>query len=192
MNVLDEEEEMDYKRSFMSDTTSGQPEAMHSRVVPAAANWNSIEEEEDERDQSVFLAELHQRHAPGAKVLFDPSAKKTPNPNTPCFAFFYDGQCSMKCGRDHSAQAMLDLRDRQFRKFTNSKWVKPIWIQGEVDNLLKGLASPKNLAQPYPSRQASVESSSQPEDLGSDYDQLRALCGGGPKEEDPSASQSSL
>ena len=135
LNVLDEEEETEYERSFMSDTTSGQPEAMHSRVVPAAANWAEIEEEEDEADQSNFLADLYQRHASGTGTLFDPSAKKTPNPNTPCFAMFYDGECSGKCGRSHSAQAMLDLRDRQFRKFTNSKWVKPIWIQGEVDNL---------------------------------------------------------
>ena len=103
LNVLDEEEEMEYERSFLSDTTSGQPEAMHSRVVPAAANWAEIEEEEDDADQSNFLAELYQGHAPGAGTLFDPSAKKTPNPNTPCFAMFYDGECSGKCGRSHLA-----------------------------------------------------------------------------------------
>ena len=97
LNVLDEEEEMDYERSFMSDTTSGRPEAMHSRVVPVAANWNSIEEEEDEADQSNFLAELFQRHDPGARTLFDPKAKKTPNrPRSPSIR--YDGIQSFSTG----------------------------------------------------------------------------------------------
>ena len=38
------------------------------------------EEEEYDEDQSKILADIMQRHAPGARTLYDPNAKKPENP----------------------------------------------------------------------------------------------------------------
>ena len=122
--------------------------------------------------------------------------------------------CPGGCGRNHSPDKMLELRDRLYKKLTDSKWVSDNWIKLEAEKIGTSQPATKTGAsQPFtnpytramPPRAASIQLEpsdnthirlnslvSEPDssDL-SDIDHIRALSGG-PSQDASSASQFSV
>jgi len=151
--AIEEELEFDVEQSYLSEQSSIGPDVGQRRVrdEPMYQEEDSAYSELD----SGFLGALMARHGEQPRpspqrTLFDPSARRPPNPNDTCYKHFFEGNCPGNCGRSHDMEKILETRDTQWKKFLGSPHVKLDWLENEIKNARRNEAQPQGLPAPRP------------------------------------------